>query len=782
MKKSTRTAVLAAGLGLGLAANVAAQDMNTSRDVRLAKDYTKDATMQTLDNVSKFKPLTDKLKFKWVDSKNGDTLKLSTVDWLTGVEYSDEYGVIYKVWVQINPNKSQSFLLQWEWWEEHERILWWAWFKIGENGMLSFMWEHFVQQRDNKYMTSNIWGEELTEEFDAKQDKFGVNIKFKSFELWGSYSKSDDVKLQDTDLIVNTDALWQKYNVENEFVWQEATSGYVANTFDITKNSDLRLALWLTTIDGDKLADGWADFNIYMWTSGKISIDAHRRWETNKYGAGYEWNVFNTWATWTAKAEYIDWTDGYEDTRGSLMLNIPFGKSAKKDFKKSKSSGVNDVSNSLRSYVEREKSYQVLWKIEQTNKTLLAQVDKTWIPANAEVDATTWDIVVNGLNAFTTFTSITRDWVAYATSAFTIQGWTSVHIDLSDLPAVTWTTDTYVLTTDWVPANTITIVVAHWSIIVRSIDVTTAAPVETAPIMWDVPNTTIVNWAWTTLDISSYVTLTEWDAITTYTLTWALPAWITFNSANGTFSWTTTATGSYPLSVTATDNDWESNSDSFTITVNAAPDTTPNAFTFVDQTDVATTASLTSNVFTVLGTDAGVPVPISISTPDWVLVEYAINWWTRTSNPWTTELGQQIGVRIVLLWAANSTTYNAILNIWGVTDTFSVTTEAANTAPTLNLTVTSPDGTLKWDVYSLWVDYTLNDTNTFRLDASTSSDPEWTVDNFRVVSDLRWEMHNSSTLSYDVAWWTEFTTETFTLTITDNWWLTSVQTVSLFWE
>ncbi len=43
-------------------------------------------------------------------------------------------------------------------------------------------------------------------------------------------------------------------------------------------------------------------------------------------------------------------------------------------------------------------------------------------------------------------------------------------------------------------------------------------------------------------------------------------------------------------------------------------------------------------------------------------------------------------------------------------------------------------------------------------------------------------MYNSSTLSYDVAWWTEWVIETFTLTITDNWGLTKNQTVKVAWE
>ena len=69
------------------------------------------------------------------------------------------------------------------------------------------------------------------------------------------------------------------------------------------------------------------------------------------------------------------------------------------------------------------------------------------------------------------------------------------------------------------------------------------------------------------------MTLTNGDAITTYTLTGTLPTGLTFNSTTGILSGTPSQTGIFDLSVTATDNDGASNSDSFRITVNAPPET-----------------------------------------------------------------------------------------------------------------------------------------------------------------------------------------------------------------
>ncbi len=104
---------------------------------------------------------------------------------------------------------------------------------------------------------------------------------------------------------------------------------------------------------------------------------------------------------------------------------------------------------------------------------------------------------------------------------------------------------------------------------------------QVAPLMWNVPNTTIANgWSYTE-DVSAYVTLTNWDPITWYTLTWdALPIGISFNSTTWVFSWTTTATGTYNFTVTASDNDGASDSDAFSLTVDPVPNTAPTASSF----------------------------------------------------------------------------------------------------------------------------------------------------------------------------------------------------------
>lgn len=92
---------------------------------------------------------------------------------------------------------------------------------------------------------------------------------------------------------------------------------------------------------------------------------------------------------------------------------------------------------------------------------------------------------------------------------------------------------------------------------------------QTPPLMGNIPNQTAYINTPFSLSLSSYVTLTNGDAISSYTLTGTLPTGLSFNSTTGVISGTpTTVTAAVTLSITAIDNDGISNSDSFTVTVN----------------------------------------------------------------------------------------------------------------------------------------------------------------------------------------------------------------------
>jgi len=114
--------------------------------------------------------------------------------------------------------------------------------------------------------------------------------------------------------------------------------------------------------------------------------------------------------------------------------------------------------------------------------------------------------------------------------------------------------------------------------------------------------------------------------------------------------------------------------DTFSVTTQASgqSDTTPDAFSFVDQSNVALNTVITSNTITVTGINAAAAIGISGGT-------YSVNGGAFTSSAGTVGNGATVQVRLTS--STNySTTANATLTIGGVADTFSVTTQASTSA------------------------------------------------------------------------------------------------------
>ena len=109
-------------------------------------------------------------------------------------------------------------------------------------------------------------------------------------------------------------------------------------------------------------------------------------------------------------------------------------------------------------------------------------------------------------------------------------------------------------------------------------------------------------------------------------------------------------------------------SDTFSVTTKACTDTTPDTFTFTDQTDVELSTVTTSNQITVSGICASASISISGGT-------YSINGGGYTGSSGTVSNGDTVTVRQTSS-SSYSTTTNAELTIGGVSDTFSVTTKA----------------------------------------------------------------------------------------------------------
>lgn len=98
-------------------------------------------------------------------------------------------------------------------------------------------------------------------------------------------------------------------------------------------------------------------------------------------------------------------------------------------------------------------------------------------------------------------------------------------------------------------------------------------------------------------------------------------------------------------------------------------DTTPNPFTFTDQSNVALSTIITSNTITVAGIDA--PSNMTITGG-----QYSKNGGAFASAATTVVAGDTVQVRGTSS-ASNSTAVNVVLTIGGVSDTFTITTLSA---------------------------------------------------------------------------------------------------------
>lgn len=111
--------------------------------------------------------------------------------------------------------------------------------------------------------------------------------------------------------------------------------------------------------------------------------------------------------------------------------------------------------------------------------------------------------------------------------------------------------------------------------------------------------------------------------------------------------------------------------DTFSVTTLAATgsDSTPDAFSFTDQTNVALNTAITSNTITVLGINVATAISISGGS-------YSVNGGAFTTSAGTVANGNTVAVKVTSA-ATNGTVSNAMLTIGGVSDTFSVTTVAS---------------------------------------------------------------------------------------------------------
>lgn len=116
---------------------------------------------------------------------------------------------------------------------------------------------------------------------------------------------------------------------------------------------------------------------------------------------------------------------------------------------------------------------------------------------------------------------------------------------------------------------------------------------EVPPVMANAPDVTgNVGTAITPVNLSSFVTMTNADTISSYSIaSGSLPAGLTLNTTTGVISGTPTATGTFIMTVTATDNDGASNPGSITFNIGAVLDIIPP---LTDELKISTPATDTT--------------------------------------------------------------------------------------------------------------------------------------------------------------------------------------------
>lgn len=120
------------------------------------------------------------------------------------------------------------------------------------------------------------------------------------------------------------------------------------------------------------------------------------------------------------------------------------------------------------------------------------------------------------------------------------------------------------------------------------------APSFNPPIMGNIPDKLITVGSNFSLNISAFVTTTEGDPILSYALTGTLPTNLSFNTGTGVLSGIPDTNGTFSLSVTATDKDGVSNSDSFTLST--TPVSGPPVMGDIPNQDITNGVAYTLNI------------------------------------------------------------------------------------------------------------------------------------------------------------------------------------------
>jgi hypothetical protein len=159
-------------------------------------------------------------------------------------------------------------------------------------------------------------------------------------------------------------------------------------------------------------------------------------------------------------------------------------------------------------------------------------------------------------------------------------------------------------------------------------------------------------------------------------------------------------------------------SDTFTSTTESAPnDSTPDAFSFSDQTGVARSSVVTSNTITVTGINTAATVTVSGGN-------YSKNGGAYTSASTTANVNDTFSVRHTSS-SSYATNKSTTLTIGGVSDVFTTTTESQTTNATYGVQVYNSSGNVAFNTASNIA--TFYDGGSFTITNGSSTSPSISV-------------------------------------------------------
>ena len=327
---------------------------------------------------------------------------------------------------------------------------------------------------------------------------------------------------------------------------------------------------------------------------------------------------------------------------------------------------------------------RVVAKVDTTAApTRLVVVDKTALPAGSSIDRTNGDVTVPLGAAVTNFAGITRNLAVFTNTGQFVLGGSNLTVRPSQMvqPAAS-ATDSYVLSINNAGGGTtsVPVVVSKGSVRIDSIVVTTtAAPDTTAPTTTAAPSVSGTTHNSTTLSATINEAGTGYYLVQPATA--PVPSAATVQ-AGTSFPMAANVAASMNISGLSASTDYviyflakevannvQAAVKSVALTTTAAPDTTPDAFSFIDLSNQARSTLVGSNTITVAGINSATAISITGG-------EYQINGGSWTSAVGTVTNGQTVNVRHTTS-ASYGTTTDTSLTIGSVSDTFTSTTVVA---------------------------------------------------------------------------------------------------------